>query len=95
MTTASLPPRPPGVGKRGPLPGTGRKPIHHNTNGGYVAHLRRGEDACPPCLGAHARYESGRRTPGPVDCRWCGRGWPSPRGRGVHEHYCLENPENR
>ncbi len=33
-----------------------RKPIVHGTNGGYVAHRKRKEDACPACKQAHTQF---------------------------------------
>lgn len=50
-----------GGGTPGPIVGTIRKPISHGTPGGYVAHRRRGEDACDACRQAHAAYRSERR----------------------------------
>jgi WhiB family transcriptional regulator, redox-sensing transcriptional regulator len=38
-----------------PAPGRKLTDIEHNTNAGYYAHRRRGEDACDDCKRAHAR----------------------------------------
>ena len=44
--------------KRG---GSEPKPIQHGTIGGYHAHRRRGEEACPDCKHAHAQYKAHTR----------------------------------
>ena len=44
-------------GKRGPE----RREINHGTEGGYQAHLRRGETACDECRDATARALADRR----------------------------------
>jgi WhiB family redox-sensing transcriptional regulator len=36
--------------------------IEHGTDGGYHAHLRRGEDACVHCLEAHAALKVDRKA---------------------------------
>lgn len=40
--------------------GMGRKlqPIKHGTEGGHIAHRRRGEEPCPLCVTAHREYAS-------------------------------------
>jgi hypothetical protein len=53
-----------------------RPAINHGTNGGYGAHLRRGETACDDCKRAHAaavainKNPSGRRPGRPVGGEW-------------------------
>lgn len=37
------------------------RPINHGTEGGYRAHLRRGETACPECKAANVRATSERK----------------------------------
>lgn len=50
-----VPPKPPK--RNGPLP----KPINHGTNGGYLAHLRRGQEACDDCRTAHTASRAARK----------------------------------
>jgi len=38
------------------------QPITHGTDGGYQAHLRRSEAACPECCAAHARKSRKQRA---------------------------------
>jgi len=38
------------------------QPIAHGTDGGYQAHLRRSEAACPECCDAHARKSRKQRA---------------------------------
>lgn len=46
-------------------PGGQKQPIRHGTDGGYMAHRRRGEQACPACRHAHTQrvvlYRAERR----------------------------------
>lgn len=39
-----------------------RRPINHGTIGGYIAHIRRGEELCRPCKDAHAMYQRVNRA---------------------------------
>jgi hypothetical protein len=40
----------------------GLPPIKHDTPGGYMAHLRRGETACADCKRAHSTYVQAHRN---------------------------------
>lgn len=42
-------------------PGPDRGPIDHGSTGGYKAHLRRGEKACPECSAANRRRNADQR----------------------------------
>lgn len=44
------------------LPQRTKQRIDHGTQGGYRAHLRRGEDPCPPCRHAHADAQVVRKA---------------------------------
>lgn len=52
------------VGKPTPPPDQqpAPRPVRHGTRAGYQAHLRRGEDACPPCLKANAQAQRDHKT---------------------------------
>lgn len=39
---------------------SGRKPIAHGSRNGYLAHRRRGEQACLDCTSANRDYEKNR-----------------------------------
>jgi hypothetical protein len=54
------------------MSGSTRKPINHGTNGGYVAHYRRGEPMCDPCRAAHYAVNVVARAK-IITCRDCGR----------------------
>lgn len=41
-----------------------RAPAEHGTNAAYLAHYRRGEEACDECKIAHAETEGARRQRG-------------------------------
>lgn len=45
--------------RRGPKP----QPVKHGTNGGYQAHLKRGEVACKPCKAGAAKYKRSQIKP--------------------------------
>lgn len=74
--------------RRGPKP----KPINHGTNGGYVAHLRRGEQPCDECSAAHAKYAADSGT----QVRWRASRWTRQfvaelRTAAVAESWALRN----